>query len=143
MLLGEFKHNLDNKGRISIPAKFRNKFSEGIVITRGIDNCLFGFTKEEWDKVANKLINLPISQSTARAFSRLILSGAFETEIDSQGRILIPETLRKYANLVKKVVIVGIYSRIEFWNESNWENYKKQSEENSQEIAERLSDLGI
>ena len=143
MLLGEFKHNLDNKGRVSIPAKFRSKFSEGIVITRGIDNCLFGFTKEEWDKVVNKLMNLPISQSTARAFSRLILSGAFETEIDSQGRILIPETLRKYANLVKRVVIVGVYSRIEIWNENNWESYKKQSEENSQEIAERLSDLGI
>ncbi|GIW66465.1 MAG: transcriptional regulator MraZ [Candidatus Parcubacteria bacterium] len=143
MLLGEFKHNLDNKGRVSIPAKFRNKFSDGIIITRGIDNCLFGFTKEEWGKVVNKLINLPISQSTARAFSRLMLSGAFETEIDSQGRVLIPETLRKYANLDKKVVIVGVYSRIEIWNEDKWESYKKQSEESSEEIAERLSDLGI
>jgi len=143
MIIGEFKHNLDDKGRLLIPAKFRPKFSEGIVITRGIDNCLFGFTKEEWEKVVNKLVSLPISQANARAFSRLMLSGAFETEIDNQGRILIPEILRQYANLRKKVVIVGVYTRIEIWDENNWENYKKQSEENSEEIAERLSDLGI
>jgi MraZ protein len=143
MIIGEFKHNLDDKGRLLIPAKFRPKFSEGIVITRGIDNCLFGFTKEEWEKVVNKLVNLPISQANARAFSRLMLSGAFETEIDNQGRILIPEIIRQYANLRKKVVIVGVYTRIEIWDENNWENYKKQSEENSEEIAERLSDLGI
>jgi MraZ protein len=143
MIIGEFKHNLDDKGRLLIPAKFRPKFLEGIVITRGIDNCLFGFTKEEWEKVVNKLVNLPISQANARAFSRLMLSGAFETEIDNQGRILIPEIIRQYANLRKKVVIVGVYTRIEIWDENNWENYKKQSEENSEEIAERLSDLGI
>lgn len=143
MLLGEFNHNLDNKGRLLIPSKFRNKFSDGIIITRGIDNCLFGFSKDEWGKVVQKLINLPISQANARAFSRLILSGAYETEIDNQGRILIPEILRKYANLSKKVVIVGVYSRIEIWDKENWEKYKKQSEENSEEIAERLSDLGI
>jgi MraZ protein len=143
MLLGEFNHNLDNKGRLLIPAKFRNKFSDGIIITRGIDNCLFGFPRDEWEKVVAKLTNLPISQANARAFSRLMLSGAFETEIDNQGRILIPEILRKYANLNKKVVIVGVYSRIEIWDKEKWENYKKQSEENSEEIAERLSDLGI
>lgn len=143
MLLGEYKHNLDPKGRLSIPAKFRNKFSEGIVITRGLDNCLFGFTKSEWLKVVEKINSLPLSQSTARAFSRLMLSGAFETEIDNQGRILIPEILRNYANLNKKVVIVGVYSRIEIWSEENWQKYKKETEENSEEIAERLSDLGI
>lgn len=143
MLIGEFKHNLDNKGRISLPSKFRSKFSEGIVLTRGIDQCIFGFTKSEWEKVVKKILELPLSQSNARAFSRLLLSGAYETEIDSQGRILIPETLRNYANLEKKVIIVGMYTRIEIWDERVWENYKKQTEENSQEIAERLSDLGI
>ncbi|MCS7184175.1 MAG: division/cell wall cluster transcriptional repressor MraZ [Patescibacteria group bacterium] len=143
MLLGEYNHTLDNKGRISIPSKFRSKFLEGIIITRGLDNCLFGFTKEEWERVVKKIVNLPLSQSNARAFSRLMLAGAFETEIDNQGRILIPESLRKYANLNKKAVIVGVYTRIEIWDENNWENYKKQSEENSEEIAERLSDLGI
>lgn len=143
MLLGEYRHNLDNKGRVSIPSKFRNKFSEGIIITRGLDNCLFGFTKNEWLKVVEKINSLPLSQSTARAFSRLMLSGAFETEIDNQGRILIPETLRNYANLDKKIIIVGMYSRIEIWSEENWQKYKKDTEKNSDEIAERLSDLGI
>lgn len=143
MLIGEYKHNLDNKGRIALPAKFRNKFNEGIILTRGIDQCIFGFTKREWDKVVKKITELPLSQSNARAFSRLILSGAYETEIDAQGRILIPEPLRSYANLEKKVVIIGMHTRIEIWDEKTWENYKKQSEESSQEIAERLSDLGI
>ncbi len=143
MLIGEYKHNLDQKGRISIPAKFRQKFAEGLILTRGIDQCIFGFSKSEWEKVVNKITNLPLSQSNARAFARLILSGAFETEIDNQGRVLIPETLRRYANLEKKVVIVGMYNRIEIWDEKKWEEYKKQSEESSEEIAEKLSDLGI
>jgi MraZ protein len=93
--------------------------------------------------VVNKITNLPLSQANARAFARLMLSGAFEAEIDNQGRVLIPEVLRKYAHLEKKVVIVGMHNRIEIWDEKKWEEYKKQSEENSQEIAERLSDLGI
>ncbi|MFZ8848516.1 MAG: division/cell wall cluster transcriptional repressor MraZ [Minisyncoccia bacterium] len=143
MLIGEFKHNLDQKGRVSIPAKFRQKFAEGLILTRGIDQCVFGFPKPEWEKVVNKITNLPLSQANARAFARLILSGAFEAEIDNQGRVLIPEVLRKYAHLEKKVVIVGMYNRVEIWDEKKWEEYKKQSEENSQEIAERLSDLGI
>jgi MraZ protein len=143
MLIGEFKHNLDQKGRVSIPAKFRQKFAEGLILTRGIDQCVFGFPKPEWEKVVNKITNLPLSQANARAFARLMLSGAFEAEIDNQGRVLIPEVLRKYAHLEKKVVIVGMHNRIEIWDEKKWEEYKKQSEENSQEIAERLSDLGI
>ena len=143
MLIGEFKHNLDNKGRLILPTKFRNKFSEGIILTRGIDQCIFGFTKSEWEKVVKKILDLPLSQSNARAFSRLMLSGAYDLEIDGQGRILIPEPLRKYANLEKKVVVVGMYTRIEIWDEKLWESYKKQTEENSQEIAERLSDLNI
>jgi len=143
MLIGEFKHNLDQKGRVSIPAKFREKFAEGLILTRGIDQCVFGFPKPEWEKVVNKITNLPLSQANARAFARLMLSGAFEAEIDNQGRVLIPEVLRKYAHLEKKVVIVGMHNRIEIWDDKKWEEYKKQSEENSEEIAERLSDLGI
>jgi MraZ protein len=143
MLIGEFKHNLDQKGRVSIPAKFRQKFAEGLILTRGIDQCVFGFSKPEWEKVVNKITNLPLSQANARAFARLMLSGAFEAEIDNQGRVLIPEVLRKYAHLEKKVVIVGMHNRIEIWDEKKWEEYKKQTEENSEEIAERLSDLGI
>lgn len=143
MLIGEYRHNLDSKGRTAIPAKFRNKFSEGLVITRGVDNCLFGFTKVEWEKVVEKITALPISQKDSRAFARLILSGAVEIEVDGQGRVLIPEYLRKYAGLEKRIVIAGVHTRIELWAETVWEEYKKQSEENAQEIAERLSDLGI
>jgi MraZ protein len=143
MLIGEYRHNLDAKGRTAIPAKFRSKLSEGLVITRGIDNCLFGYSKTEWEKVVEKITKLPISQKDSRAFSRLMLSGAVEAEIDSQGRVLIPEYLRKYAKLEKKIVIFGVQSRIEIWDEKTWESYKTQSEENAEEIAERLSDLGI
>lgn len=143
MLIGEYRHNLDNKGRTAIPAKFRNKFTEGLVITRGVDNCLFGFSKAEWEKMVEKITSLPISQKDSRAFARLILAGAVEVEIDSQGRILIPEYLRKYAILEKRIVITGIHNRIEIWSEKTWEAYKNQSEENAEEIAERLSDLGI
>lgn len=143
MLIGEYKHNLDNKGRIALPAKFKNKFIDGIILTRGIDQCIFGFPKEEWEKVVKKISELPLSQSNARAFARLILAGAYEAEIDNQRRILIPENLRKYANLEKRVVIVGMHTRIEIWSEENWEEYKKKSEESAQEIAEKLSDLGI
>lgn len=143
MLIGEYKHNLDNKGRVALPAKFKNKFAEGLILTRGIDQCIFGFPKSEWEKVVKKIAELPLSQGNARAFARLILAGAFEAEIDNQRRILIPESLRKYANLEKKIVIVGMYTRIEIWSEKNWEEYKKQSEESAQEIAEKLSDLGI
>ena len=143
MLIGEYKHNLDAKGRMAIPAKFRNKFSEELVITKGIDSWLFGFEKIEWEKMVEKLTALPITQKDSRAFARLMLAGATVAEIDSQGRILIPEYLRKYANLEKRIVIAGIHSRIEIWGEKEWEEYKKQSEENSEEIAERLSDLGI
>ncbi|MGC8981598.1 MAG: division/cell wall cluster transcriptional repressor MraZ [Minisyncoccia bacterium] len=143
MLLGEFQHKLDQKGRISIPAKFRPRFSEGIVLTRGIDSCIFGFPKSEWEKVVEKISKLPLSQTNARAFTRLMLSGAFETEIDNQGRVLIPEVLRRYANLENKIVIVGVYSRIEIWAHDIWEKYKKESERSSEEIAEKLSDLGI
>lgn len=143
MLLGEYQHKLDQKGRISIPAKFRARFSEGIVLTRGIDSCIFGFPKSEWEKVVEKISKLPLSQTNARAFTRLMLSGAFETEIDNQGRVLIPEVLRNYAQLENKVVIVGVYSRIEIWSQEIWEKYKKESEKSSEEIAEKLSDLGI
>ncbi|MCL4358295.1 MAG: division/cell wall cluster transcriptional repressor MraZ [Patescibacteria group bacterium] len=143
MLIGEYRHNLDQKGRIAIPAKFRNDLIPGLIITKGVDACLFGFPKTEWEKVVEKINKLPISQSNSRAFARLLLSGAFETEVDKQGRILIPENLRQYAGLSKRVVSVGIQNRIEIWDEKKWDEYKKTSEENAEEISERLGDLGI
>jgi len=141
--IGEYIHNLDLKGRVAIPAKFRKELGAGTIITRGLDRCLFLFVKNEWETLVKKLIALPLAQANSRAFVRLMLSGATEAEIDQQGRILIPEYLRQYANLIKKVVITGLYSRIEIWDEKNWRNYKSKTEASSDEIAEKLSELGI
>lgn len=143
MLLGEYRHNLDAKGRMAIPAKFRDKLSAGAIITRGIDNCLFVFANAEWDALAKKLIALPIAQANSRAFVRLMLAGATDVEIDSQGRILIPDYLRKYAGLKKEVVVAGLYNRVEIWDEATWTTYKMKTESSSEKIAEQLGELGI
>ncbi len=143
MFLGEFRHNLDSKNRLAIPSKFRTELNSGAVITRGLDKCLFIFSQKEWEALASKLINLPLSQADSRAFVRLMLSGAGNVEFDSQGRILVPEALRHYAGLSKKTVITGLYNRIEVWNQSDWEKYKSKTESASEEIAEKLGQLGI
>jgi MraZ protein len=143
MFIGEYKHNMDAKGRIAVPAKFRDELKEGAVVTKGLDNCLFLYSREAWNKIAAKLADLPLSQSKARAFSRLMLAGAMDLEFDSQGRITLPEYLRKFANLDKKTIIAGLYDRLELWNEEDWNKYKEGSEEESSEIAEALGDLGV
>ena len=143
MLLGEFKHNLDTKGRMAIPAKFRDKLTAGAIITRGIDDCLFVFANTEWEALAGKLIALPLAQANSRAFTRLMLAGASDVELDAQGRILIPDYLRKYAGLKKAVVVAGLYNRIEIWDESSWSTYKTRTESSSEAIAEQLGELGI
>lgn len=143
MFIGEFSHNVDTKGRVAIPAKFRSKISGGAIITRGLDRCLFVFTKKDWEKLAGKLIELPLSQSNSRAFVRLMLSGASDVNLDSQGRILVPDYLRKYAGVTKTVKVIGVYNRMEIWNGKNWEVYKKKTESASDEIAEKMADLGI
>lgn len=143
MLLGEFKHNLDLKGRMAIPAKFREELKSGAIITRGLDNCLFIFTNKEWEVLAQKLVALPLAQANSRAFSRLMLAGAMDVEVDAQGRILVPDYLRQYADLKKQVVVTGLYSRIEVWDADRWEKYKAKTENSSDEIAEKLGELGI
>lgn len=143
MLLGEYQHNLDIKGRVAIPAKFREKMNAGAIITRGIDNCLFVFANAEWDALAKKLVALPLAQANSRAFARLMLAGASDVELDNQGRILIPDYLRKYAGLTKEVIIAGLYNRIEIWDEAVWQSYKTKTESSSEEIAEKLGELGI
>lgn len=143
MFLGEYYYNLDSKGRISIPSKIRSKIGESVIITRGLDNCLFVYEKKEWEELANKIKNLPLSQANSRAFARLMLAGAMEVNLDSQGRILIPDYLKKFAQLKKRVVLVGVYNRLEIWDEENWNNYKNKTEKESSEIAEKLSQLGI
>jgi MraZ protein len=143
MLLGEFNHNLDTKGRMAIPAKFRDKLTAGAIITRGIDNCLFVFAPAEWEKLASKLVALPLAQANSRAFVRLMLAGASDVELDSQGRILIPDYLRKYAGLKKEAVVAGLFNRIEIWDEAAWSTYKTKTESSSEQIAEQLGELGI
>ncbi|MGC8651310.1 MAG: division/cell wall cluster transcriptional repressor MraZ [Minisyncoccia bacterium] len=143
MFIGEYHFTIDNKGRMAIPSKLRKELMQEGVLTRGLDNCLFLYTHNDWEQIAEKIKNLPLSQTNARAFSRLMLAGAMEVEMDGQGRILIPEYLRQYAHLNKKVVLAGVYNRLEIWDEAEWENYKIKTEKDSTDIAEKLGDLGI
>ena len=143
MFIGEFQHNLDTKGRVAVPAKFRRKISGGAIITRGLDQCLFIFNKKDWQTLAEKLIKLPLSQANSRAFVRLMLSGATDVNLDSQGRVLIPDYLRKYAKLKKSAKVIGVYDRMEIWDDAAWEQYKAKTEGSSEEIAEKMADLGI
>jgi MraZ protein len=143
MFIGEYQHNLDEKGRIAIPVKFRQILAKGAVVTKGLDDCLFVYTKQEWDKLAQKLAQLPIAKANTRAFSRLMLAGAMEVETDKQGRIVLPDYLRQYAALNKKVILAGLYSRIEIWDEAKWNKYKSGTEKSSGDIAEALEGLGV
>ena len=142
MLIGEYIHSIDAKKRVSLPAKFRKEIGKKIVITRGLDNCLFVYTLTEWKKSALQLAELSIGQADQRGFNRFMLAGAVEIDVDSLGRILIPEFLRGFANLKNKVVFIGVYGRIEIWNESAWAKYKKQIEMNADKMAEKLGDVG-
>lgn len=141
MLLGEYQHSIDDKGRIAIPAKFRKTLAGGVVVTKGIDACLYLYPIGEWGKLAEKLSRLPINQADSRAFSRMMLAGASHAEIDSQGRILVPDYLRAYAKIRTKAVIVGLYNRAEIWDEEQWNAYKADVEGKTEEIASRLGEL--
>lgn len=143
MFIGEYSHNLDIKGRMAIPAKFRDKLSSGVIITRGLDQCLFLYPKNEWEILAEKLTKLPLSQANSRAFARLMLAGAMDLTLDIQGRILIPDYLRSYAKLKKQAIVAGLYNRIEIWDAETWKEYKAKTESSSDQIAEKLSELGI
>lgn len=143
MFIGEYSHSLDAKGRLALPAKFRKDLKGGAVVTKGLDNCLVVYSKAEWNKLAEKLAALPISQSNTRAFSRLMLAGAMDVDLDKQGRIVLPEYLRKYAVLGKKAIIAGLFNRLEIWEEKRWDEYRSNMEESSNEIAEQLGELGV
>ena len=143
MLIGEFTHTIDDKGRLSVPAKFRPRLKSGIVVTRGLDHCLFVYPQKTWAEFADKLANLPISGSKARAFTRLMLAGASEDKPDSQGRIMVPEYLRKYAGLKKHVVILGLVNRLEVWEEDARHTHRRKTEAASAEIAESMSESGV
>lgn len=143
MFIGEYNHTIDEKGRMNMPAKFRREVQEGVVVTRGLDKCLFVYPRAEWEKMAEKLSQLPISQRKSRAFARLMLAGAMDVELDSQGRVMLPEYLREYAGAKKHVVVAGLYNRIEIWDEDAWREYRTKAEAESDDIAESMSELSI
>lgn len=141
--MGEYKHNLDTKGRIIVPSKFRELLDEQFVITRGLDRCLFAYTDDEWSRIEEKLKTLPLTKKDARKFTRLFFSGATNVEIDKQGRINIPQNLREYAGLSKDCTVIGVSSRIEIWDSSSWEDFYTESEDNFEDIAEDLIDFDL
>ena len=143
MFIGEYKHSVDEKGRLAIPVKFRAALKKGAVVTRGLDTSLFLFPQEEWDKLAEKLASLPLGTSNSRAFARLMLAGAMDVKLDKQGRVVLPEYLRKYASLKKTIVLAGLYNRLELWDKDKWEAYKKGVEKDAEKIAEKLGELGL
>ena len=143
MFIGEYHHAIDEKGRLAIPVKFRVDLAKGAVVTRGLDNCLFLYTKKEWEILAEKLSKLPISKANTRAFARLMLAGAMDVEIDRQGRLILPDYLRKYAAVKKSVVVAGLYNRLEIWDTLAWNKYKSGTEKQSGDIAEALEGLGV
>ncbi|MFA5927380.1 MAG: division/cell wall cluster transcriptional repressor MraZ [Patescibacteria group bacterium] len=143
MFIGEYKHSIDEKGRLSIPVRFRDDLISGCVVTRGLDHCLWVYTQKEWEKIAEKLSDLPITQKDARSFARLMLAGAMDTKLDKAGRVNLPGYLKEYAGINGKVVITGVYNRLEIWPEDAWEDFKKQMEANSDQIAENLAEIGF
>ncbi len=143
MLIGEYKHSLDPKNRLSLPSKFRRELGKKIVVTRGLDNCLFVYPLKEWQQITAKISELPLGQADTRGFNRFFLSGAVEVDVDSVGRILIPDYLKAFAGLANKVVLAGIHSRVEIWNEDVWSEYTKRIEKQADQLAEKLGEIGI
>jgi len=143
MFIGEYSHNLDDKGRLAIPAKFRVILKKGAVVTKGLDNCLFLYSQEQFKKIATRFAALPINQAKARAFTRHLLAGAMDVEFDNQGRITLPEYLRQFSGLKKKIIVAGLYNHLEIWDAAAWNKYKSETEKNSNAIAEEMGDLGI
>ena len=142
MFIGEYQHALDNKNRIIIPSKFREELGNKLVMTKGLDGCLYAYPMDEWKKLEDKLKALPLTNKNARAFVRFMFSGAAEIEIDKQGRALIPQNLIEYAGILKEIVSIGVLSRIEIWSKEKWSEYNAQNIDFN-EIAEKMTELGI
>jgi MraZ protein len=143
MLIGEYTHNIDAKKRLSLPSKWRRELGKKVVITRGLDNCLFVYPLKEWQRIAEKIGQLPLGQADTRSFNRFFLSGAVEVEVDSVGRILVPDFLKDFARLASKVVLAGIHDRVEMWDEKRWREYKRRIEEQADALAEKLGEIGV
>lgn len=143
MFLGQYAHTIDSKGRLTLPAKFRPGFADGIVITLGLDGCLFAFPRAKWEELAARIEALPITNPDARNFARLMFANADDSEPDRQGRVLLPAFLREYAHLDSDVVVTGLSSRIELWNPTRWQEMRATTVERGGLIAEHLAGLGI
>ena len=143
MLIGHFNHTFDDKKRISIPAKWRTTLGKKVVITSGLDKSLFIFSMKEWTQIAEKISSLSFTNIESRKFGRFMLANAFDTDIDSVGRILINDSLRNFADLNSKVVLVGMYNRLEVWDEEIWNKYSSQNNKDADSIANKLSEIGI
>ncbi|MDD5144733.1 MAG: division/cell wall cluster transcriptional repressor MraZ [Candidatus Pacebacteria bacterium] len=143
MFIGEYSYSIDEKKRLALPPKFRQILGRKAIITRGLDQCLFLYQSKDWEVLIGKLAKLPLSQADARGFARLMLAGAMEVNIDNLGRILIPDYLKEYAFLKKKIVVAGVLNRIEIWDDKKWDDYKKKTEAAVGDIAERLKELGV
>ncbi len=143
MLIGEYKHTLDIKKRLSLPAKWRRELGGKLVLTRGLDNCLFVYPLKEWHKITDKVGQLPLGQADTRSFNRFFLSGAVEVDVDKNGRILVPDFLKDFAKLNTAVVFAGVYNRVEIWDEKLWNAYKKQIENQADALAEKLGSIGV
>ncbi|MCL4297493.1 MAG: division/cell wall cluster transcriptional repressor MraZ [Anaerolineae bacterium] len=143
MFLGEYSHTIDDKGRLTIPAKFRDELESGVVITRGLDGCLWAYSRSEWDTLADKIGQLPTTNQAARNFSRFMFSSAFDSIPDRQGRILLPQKLRDYAGIQAETVIIGVKNKLEIWNPATWADVVANVEQGTEEIVAQLQDLGI
>lgn len=143
MLIGEYEHSIDTKGRLSMPAKLKSDIGEKFVVTKGLEGCLFVYSLTEWQNFEEKLRNFPLTNKNARTLTRFFLAGATECEIDKQGRFLIASNLREYAGLEKEVVIIGVLGRLEIWDKKKWQEYNEKENNSVEEIAESLAELGI
>jgi MraZ protein len=143
MFMGEYQHTIDPKGRLIIPAKFRDELGETFVVTKGLDYCLFVYPMSEWNILEEKLKALPFTKADARAFVRFFFSGASECELDKQGRILLPANLREYALVEKEVVIIGVSNRVEIWAKNQWIDYSQKAEKEYDKIAEKIVDFDL
>lgn len=143
MFIGEYCHTIDTKGRVSVPAKFREELGESFILTKGLDNCLFIYSMDEWVLLQNKLKQLPLTNKDARAFVRFFFSGATECQLDSQGRIRITNNLRDHASLQKDAVIIGVGTRVEIWSSDEWQKYNSADNLSYDEIASKMAELGI
>jgi len=143
MLIGHYIHGLDDKKRLSIPAKWRSVLGKKVVVTSGLDKSLFVYSLKEWQKIADKLSELSFTNKDTRSFTRFMLSNAFEADLDSVGRILITDILKDFANIEKKAVLVGMHSRVEIWGEEEWDKYANSNNKSADTIAGKLGELGI